>query len=198
MCVRARSSARVRVCVCACGIIEKKCVHAAEDTGSAEEEKNNQKERMRQRETVIWNTITSHQNFDYQIFLFSFSLYYYEISRAPSRPVEVLQIPNVTNREVLQTESGSIFGKVRVRVLAGQGQSTHEHVRTESLFCKEKIDFRFHFWFGQFRWRSDWGRSRRFWRKPCCSRVTKWPWRGRTPFCDLGLLCKADQCGRDW
>ena len=49
------------------------------------------------------------------------------------------------NREVLQTESGSIFGKVRVRVLAGQGQSTHEHVRTESLFCKQKIDFGFIF-----------------------------------------------------
>ena len=59
------------------------------------------------------------------------------------------------NREVLQTESGSIFGKGRVRVLTGQGQSTHEHVRTESLFCKQKIDFRFHFRFGQFRWLSD-------------------------------------------
>ena len=53
------------------------------------------------------------------------------------------------SREVLQTESGSIFGKVHVKVLAGQGQSTHEHVRTESLFCKQKIDFRFHFRFGQ-------------------------------------------------
>ena len=42
----------------------------------------------------------------------------------------------VYNREVLQTESGSIFGKVRVKVLAGHGQSTHEDVRTESLFCK--------------------------------------------------------------
>ena len=40
--------------MCACGI-ERKCVHAAEDAGSAEEKKeNNQKERMRQRETVIW------------------------------------------------------------------------------------------------------------------------------------------------
>ena len=38
MCVRARSSARVRVCECV--IIEKKSVHAAEDAGSAEEEKN--------------------------------------------------------------------------------------------------------------------------------------------------------------
>ena len=46
---------RARAYVCACGIIEKKCVHAAEDAGSAEEGKNNQKERMRQRETVIWN-----------------------------------------------------------------------------------------------------------------------------------------------
>ena len=54
------------------------------------------------------------------------------------------------NREVLQTESGSIFGKVCVRVLTGQGQSTNKHVRTESLFCKQKIDFRFHFRFGQF------------------------------------------------
>ena len=45
--------ARMCVCACACGI-EKKCVHAAEDAGSAEEKKNNQKERMRQRETVIW------------------------------------------------------------------------------------------------------------------------------------------------
>ena len=60
-------------------------------------------------------------------------------------------------REVLQTESGSIFGKVRVKVLAGQGQSTHKYVRTESLFCKQKIDFRYYFLFGQFRWRSDWG-----------------------------------------
>ena len=76
------------------------------------------------------------------------------------------------NREVLQIESGSIFGKVRVRVLTGQGQSTHEHMRTESLFCKQKIDFRFHFRFGQFR-RSDWGHSRKFWWKPCCSRVKK-------------------------
>ena len=47
----------------------------------------------------------------------------------------------------MQTKSGSIFGKVRVKVLAGQGQSTHEHVRTESLFCKQKTDFRFHFRF---------------------------------------------------
>ena len=53
-------------------------------------------------------------------------------------------------REILQSESGSVFGKVRVGALTGQGQRTHEHVRTESLFCKQKIDFRFHFRFGQF------------------------------------------------
>ena len=53
------------------------------------------------------------------------------------------------NREVLQTESGSIFGKVRVRVLTRQGPSAHEHVRTESLFCKQKTDFPFQFRFGQ-------------------------------------------------
>ena len=100
-------------------------------------------------------------------------------------------------REVLQTESGSIFGKVRVRVLTGQGQSTHEHVQTESLFCKQKIDFRFHFRFGQFRWRSDWGLSRRFWRKPCCSRVTKWqsgPGEEERLFF-FTLACFARQCG---
>ena len=41
MCVRARASARACVlceCVCACAIV-KKCVHAAEDAGSAEEGK---------------------------------------------------------------------------------------------------------------------------------------------------------------
>ena len=41
-----------RVCVCACEI-EKKCMHAAGDAGSLEEKKNNQKERRRQRETVM-------------------------------------------------------------------------------------------------------------------------------------------------
>ena len=99
-------------------------------------------------------------------------------------------------REVLQTESGSIFGKVRVRVLTGQGQSTHEHVRTESLFCKQKIDFRFHFRFGEFRWRSDWGLWRRLWRKPCCSRVTKWQsGLGEEERLFFTLACFARQCG---
>ena len=36
VCVCVRERACVRVCVCACGI-EKKCVHAAEDAGRAEE-----------------------------------------------------------------------------------------------------------------------------------------------------------------
>ena len=102
-------------------------------------------------------------------------------------------------REVLQTESGSIFGKVRVRVLTGQGQSTHEHVWTESLFCKQKIDFRFHFRFGQFRWRSNWGRSRRFWRKPWCSRVTKWQsGLGEEDLLFLPWLALQGRAGRDW
>ena len=60
------------------------------------------------------------------------------------------------NREVLQTES------VHTNMCEPKVCSTNR-----------KLIFRFHFRFGQFRWRSDWGLSRRFWRKPCCSRVTK-------------------------
>ena len=103
------------------------------------------------------------------------------------------------NREVLQTEPVRFSERSASGFWGGHGQSTHEHVRTESLFCKQKIDFRFHFRFGQFRWRSDWGLSRRFWRKPCCSRVTKWQsGLGEEERLFLPWLALQGSAGRDW
>ena len=50
------------------------------------------------------------------------------------------------NREVLQTESGSIFGKVRVKVLAVQGPSTNKHVREPKVrSANRKLIFGFIF-----------------------------------------------------
>ena len=77
------------------------------------------------------------------------------------------------NRDVLQTEPVRFSERSAVRVLTGQGQSTHEHVRTESLFCKQKIDFRFHFRVRPVPMAKRLGTFKKISRKPCCSRVTK-------------------------
>ena len=101
-------------------------------------------------------------------------------------------------REVLQTESGSIFGKVRVRVLTSQGQSTHEHVRTESLFCKQKIDFRFSFSVRPVPMAKRLGTFKKILAESLLlssHKVTKWSWRGRTSFFFFTLACFARQGG---
>ena len=90
-------------------------------------------------------------------------------------PNRIFGLLNLSNREVLQTESGSIFGNVRVKVLAGRVKVHTNMCEPKVCSANRKLIFGFIFgsasWFGQFRWRIDWWRSRRFWRKPCCSRL---------------------------
>ena len=76
-------------------------------------------------------------------------------------------------REVLQTESGSVFRKVHVTVLTGQGQTYTRTCANRKFVLQAEDWFSVSFSVRPVQWRCNWGRSRRFWRTPCCPRVTK-------------------------
>ena len=81
--------------------------------------------------------------------------------------------------EVLQTGSGSIFGKVHVKVLAGEGQSTHEHVRTESFYsANRKLIFGFIFGSASSDGEATGDVQEDFGGNPVApeSQMTRWPW----------------------